>query len=110
MARPRAGGKPKATLPWCLASAGGLLDVQHDMEALAIYGPEYWKALFDERTGKTTWPYGSGVWSKKEWVLPVRHLGSWICASPEQEHRCARVGPVDRSEMNMAMPRMGATV
>ena len=40
------------------------------MEALAIYPPEYWKALFDERVGKTVWPYGSGVWSKKEWVLP----------------------------------------
>mmetsp|Transcript_43562 Transcript_43562/g.83135 ORF Transcript_43562/g.83135 Transcript_43562/m.83135 type:complete len:509 (+) Transcript_43562:105-1631(+) len=49
---------------------GGLLDVQHNMEALSIYGPEYWKALFDERSGRTTWPYGSGVWSKKEWVLP----------------------------------------
>ncbi|KAK3277462.1 MT organizer Mto2 [Cymbomonas tetramitiformis] len=49
---------------------GGLLDVQHDMEALSIYPPEYWKALFDERVGKTSWPYGSGVWSKKEWVLP----------------------------------------
>eukprot|EP00976_Prorocentrum_cordatum_P104420 1193883-Prorocentrum_minimum.AAC.1 len=49
---------------------GGLLDVKHDMEALAIYGPEYWKNLFDERAGRTSWPYGSGVWSKKEWVLP----------------------------------------
>jgi threonine synthase len=46
--------------------------VEHDIEALAIYGPDYWKALFDQRVGKTTWPYGSGVWSKKEWVLPVR--------------------------------------
>ena len=55
-------------------SPGGLLDVEHDMEALAIYGPDYWKALFDQRVGKTTWPYGSGVWSKKEWVLPVRCL------------------------------------
>jgi hypothetical protein len=55
---------------------GGLLDVEHDMEALAIYGPDYWKALFDQRVGKTTWPYGSGVWSKKEWVLPVR--GLWL--------------------------------
>ena len=54
---------------------GGLLDVEHDMEALAIYGPDYWKALFDQRVGKTTWPYGSGVWSKKEWVLPVRAGG-----------------------------------
>jgi threonine synthase len=53
------------------AKDGGLLDVYHDMESLAIYGPTYWKALFDERAGRTTWPYGSGVWSKKEWVLPV---------------------------------------
>lgn len=53
---------------------GGLLDVDHDMEALGIYSPQYWKALFDERVGKTSWPYGSGVWSKKEWILPVRPL------------------------------------
>jgi len=52
------------------SKAGGLLDVEHDIEALAIYDAEYWKALFDQRVGKTTWPYGSGVWSKKEWVLP----------------------------------------
>ena len=55
---------------------GGLLDVAHDMESLAIYGPEHWKALFDERVGRTEWPYGSGVWSKKEWVLPVRSQSS----------------------------------
>lgn len=48
-----------------------LLDVQHDMEALKRAGDgNYWKNLFDSRVGKTTWPYGSGVWSKKEWVLP----------------------------------------
>ena len=41
----------------------------HDMGS-ANLPSEYWKALFDERVGKTTWPYGSGVWSKKEWVLP----------------------------------------
>jgi len=49
---------------------GGLLDVVHDMESLAIYDSAYWKALFDQRAGGTQWPYGSGVWSKKEWVLP----------------------------------------
>jgi threonine synthase len=54
------------------AKTGDLLDVQHDIEALRIYTPQYWKALFDERVGKTSWPYGSGVWSKKEWILPVR--------------------------------------
>jgi len=50
---------------------GGLLDVYHDMDALKQYGPDYWKALFNSRVGTTAWPYGSGVWSKKEWVLPV---------------------------------------
>ncbi len=54
-----------------LANDGGLLDVEHDMEKLGRYSPEHWKQLFDSRVGKTYWPYGSGVWSKKEWVLPV---------------------------------------
>jgi hypothetical protein len=53
------------------ARDGGLLDVEHDMAALAQYGPEYWRGLFDARIGTTSWPFGSGVWSKKEWVLPV---------------------------------------
>lgn len=49
---------------------GTLLDVKHDLDALATKPASYWKSLFDERSGKTLWPYGSGVWSKKEWVLP----------------------------------------
>lgn len=49
---------------------GGLLDVQHDMNALKQFDGQYWKNLFDSRVGTTKWPYGSGVWSKKEWVLP----------------------------------------
>lgn len=52
------------------SQSGGLLDVQHDMEALKKFDGAYWRNLFDSRVGKTTWPYGSGVWSKKEWVLP----------------------------------------
>lgn len=50
--------------------SGALLDVHHDMDALKRYDGKYWRNLFDSRVGKTTWPYGSGVWSKKEWVLP----------------------------------------
>jgi threonine synthase len=49
---------------------GGLLDVEHDVEALKDRSAGAWKALFDERTRTNTWPYGSGVWGKKEWVLP----------------------------------------
>ncbi|KAL2622622.1 hypothetical protein R1flu_002827 [Riccia fluitans] len=52
------------------SKTGALLDVQHDYSALKKYDANYWKNLFDSRVGKTTWPYGSGVWSKKEWVLP----------------------------------------
>ncbi|WVZ00513.1 hypothetical protein V8G54_026582 [Vigna mungo] len=55
------------------SQSGGLLDVQHDMAALKRFDGEYWRSLFDSRVGKTTWPYGSGVWSKKEWVLPEIH-------------------------------------
>lgn len=50
--------------------SGGLLDVRHDVEALKKFPGSYWRALFDSRVGRTNWPYGSGVWSKKEWVLP----------------------------------------
>src|SRR5687768_10982073 len=49
---------------------GGLLDVAHDLEALKQRSASEWKALFDSRIARTHWPYGSGVWGKKEWVLP----------------------------------------
>ena len=44
----------------------GLLEVRHDHDALGIVGPSQWKELFDSRLAQS-----SGVWSKKEWVLPV---------------------------------------
>ncbi|XVE51897.1 hypothetical protein DITRI_Ditri02bG0077700 [Diplodiscus trichospermus] len=52
------------------SQSGSLLDVHHDMTALKHFDGAYWRNLFDSRVGKTTWPFGSGVWSKKEWVLP----------------------------------------
>ena len=65
----------------CRSEEGGLLDVVHDMDALRQYGPEYWRALFDSRVGRTSWPYGSGVWSKKEWVLPVSSHTATLAAA-----------------------------
>ena len=50
---------------------GGLLDVVHDHQALKDQEPEEWKALFDSRSHANVWPYGSGVWGKKEWVCPL---------------------------------------
>ncbi len=55
------------TCPKC----GGLLEVQHDTEALRTRSADEWKKLFDDRVGSTEWPYGSGVWGKKEWIMPT---------------------------------------
>ncbi|MDQ6670090.1 MAG: threonine synthase [Chloroflexota bacterium] len=48
----------------------GLLEVAHDLDALRARSPSAWMKLFDDRYKRTTWPYGSGVWGKKEWVAP----------------------------------------
>ncbi len=48
----------------------GLLEVRHDMDELRQKTPDYWKELFDRRYMRTEWPYGSGVWGKKELVCP----------------------------------------
>lgn len=50
--------------------SGGLLQVEHDLGELQKTPAAAWKKLFEDRAHKTEWPYGSGVWGKKEWVLP----------------------------------------
>jgi len=47
-----------------------LLEVKHDMKALAQRSALGWMKLFEDRYKSTQWPYGSGIWGKKEWVLP----------------------------------------
>ncbi|MBN1886463.1 MAG: pyridoxal-phosphate dependent enzyme, partial [Thermoflexales bacterium] len=49
---------------------GGLLDVEHDLGALKKRSAGGWMRLFERRTHANEWPYGSGVWGKKEWVCP----------------------------------------
>ena len=49
---------------------GGLLEIEHKVEALKTRSAAEWKTLFDRRTRTDEWPYGSGVWGKKEWVCP----------------------------------------
>jgi threonine synthase len=51
-------------------TCGDLLEVQHDMEALRSRSAAAWIQLFDDRYRRNTYPYGSGVWGKKEWVVP----------------------------------------
>ncbi len=49
---------------------GGLLEVAHDVDALQSRSAAGWMQLWDSRYKRTMWPYGSGVWGKKEMVLP----------------------------------------
>jgi threonine synthase len=54
-------------------ACGALLDVEHDVEALRDRSAAGWMSLFDRRWMRTEWPWGSGVWGKKEWVYPGIH-------------------------------------
>ncbi|HEY3494141.1 MAG TPA: threonine synthase, partial [Polyangiaceae bacterium] len=51
-------------------SCEGLLEVVHDMNALKTRSGPAWMKLFDDRYKQNQWPYGSGVWGKREWVMP----------------------------------------
>lgn len=58
--------QPLYRCPTC----GALLQVVHDVGALRDRSATEWRRLFDDRYKRTAWPYGSGVWGKKEWVCP----------------------------------------
>lgn len=44
--------------------------VSHDIEALRDRSAAAWMKLFADRYHGHQWPFGSGVWGKKEWVMP----------------------------------------
>ncbi|PYM11641.1 MAG: threonine synthase, partial [Candidatus Rokuibacteriota bacterium] len=52
-------------------TCGDLLEVQHDLTALRSRSAAAWMQLFDDRYRRNVYPYGSGVWGKKEWVAPA---------------------------------------
>jgi len=47
-----------------------LLEVYHEREPLKQRNAYKWQQLFDSRASTTNWPYGSGVWGQREWVIP----------------------------------------
>jgi threonine synthase len=61
---------PLNTVVYQCQKCHSLLEVQHDTQALAERAAGNWMNLFEERYKSTQWPFGSGVWGKKEWVLP----------------------------------------
>jgi threonine synthase len=51
---------------------GSLLQVQQGLDVLrTVRTGSQWRQLFDRRYMRTTFPYGSSVWGKKEMVCPV---------------------------------------
>jgi threonine synthase len=61
---------PLNTVVYQCSRCGALLEVQHDVSQLASRDARSWMKLFEDRYKTTSWPYGSGVWGKREWVLP----------------------------------------
>jgi threonine synthase len=61
---------------------GGLLQVEHDIQALRAKSGDEWRELFDQRYKGTRWPYGSGVWGKREWVMP--HIDDDLIVSMDE--------------------------
>ena len=49
----------------------GLLEVRQDLNQLQQKSAGEWKKFFEDRQSRGRWPWRSGVWSKKEWVLPA---------------------------------------
>jgi len=65
-----AGSWPVTQAIYTCPTCGGLLEVVHDLDALKKRSGPAWTKLFDERYRQNQWPYGSGVWGKREWVMP----------------------------------------
>jgi threonine synthase len=64
---------PLNTIIYRCKNCNSLLEVRHDIQALAHRSAKAWMKLFEDRYKSTEWPYGSGIWGKKEWVLPNIH-------------------------------------
>ncbi len=64
------GSWPVTTAIYRCPTCNGLLEVAHDMDRLSDRSAAAWMKLFDDRYRGSTWPFGSGVWGKKEWVMP----------------------------------------
>ncbi|MCB1141084.1 MAG: threonine synthase [Leptospiraceae bacterium] len=58
------------TVIYRCTSCGELLEVKHNTNELKKKSGKEWKELFDSRLGSVRFPNNSGIWNKKEWVLP----------------------------------------
>ncbi len=61
---------PLNSIVYHCTRCNSLLEVQHDLKQLKRRDARAWMKLFEDRYKSNEWPYGSGVWGKKEWILP----------------------------------------
>jgi len=65
------GKLPADEVAYRCPSCGGLLEVRHEVAALGRTDPATWRQRFDGRGPQRTGWDASGIWSKREWVLPA---------------------------------------
>lgn len=58
------------SIGWRCESCNGLLEVRHDVEVLKKTSAEEWRRRFDGRGPQRAGLDSSGVWARREWVLP----------------------------------------
>lgn len=57
----------------------GLLEVHHELQPLRSQGTgQHWRSTFEDRSGSHEFPYGSGVWRYREWVMPSLSASSIV--------------------------------
>ncbi|TGN06508.1 threonine synthase [Leptospira ilyithenensis] len=65
---------------------GELLSVEHDLDQLKKISAKEWKDLFDSRYRSRAFPFTSGVWGKKEWVLPEIKVENIVTSGEGTSH------------------------
>ena len=65
---------------------GDLLQVKHDINELKKTSSEEWKTLFDDRLKDVRFPNQSGIWNKREWVLPAMRDENIVSSGEGRTH------------------------
>jgi threonine synthase len=77
---------PLSDIIYTCVKCDSLLQVQHDKNALRKKSPEEWRSLFDSRLGDCRFPNNSGIWNKREWVLPQIELENIVSCGEGNTH------------------------
>ena len=65
---------------------GDLLQVKHNINELKKTSSEEWKTLFDDRLKDVRFPNQSGIWNKREWVLPAMRDENIVSSGEGRTH------------------------